>query len=51
MEIEGNDLTKSQSKETYAISHPRFIEFRLDKDYCDNLQRALDNIEMAKCLQ
>lgn len=50
IEVEGNDLTKGKDNEWYAISHPRFITFRDDKDYTDTLQRAIDALGMAKQL-
>lgn len=48
MELEGNDLTKARGNDYYAISHPRFIEHRTDKDTTDDLERAKDSLEMAK---
>lgn len=50
IEIEGNDLTRGVNSKTYAISHPRFIEFRKDKCTTDDLQRILDSLEMSKTL-
>ena len=51
MTIEGNDITKSRSKDTYAISHPRFIELRNDKAVADTLARALEQLESGKEVQ
>lgn len=45
--VEFNDLTKAESHDYYSLSHPRFIEFRDDKDSTDCLQRVLDMREMA----
>jgi len=46
--LEGNDLTKGRGNVHYAVSHPRFIELRTDKDSTDDLERALDILESAK---
>jgi len=48
IEVQCNDLTLSAGKTTYALSHPRFIEFRTDKDTTDTLERALELKESAK---
>lgn len=48
IEIEGNDLTKGRENNYYAVSHPRPVEFRFDKNTTDDLERALDSLEMAK---
>jgi len=45
--VQFNDITKSRGSETYALSHPRFIEFRNDKDTTDTLERCLEMKEMA----
>ena len=47
MTVEFNDLTKSRGNDYYALSHPRFIEFRDDKDTTDTLERTLESKEMA----
>jgi len=47
MEINGNDITKSENSEIWAISHPRFIEFRNDKDETDTLERCFEMKEMS----
>ena len=47
MTVEANDITKARGSETYALSHPRFIEFRDDKDTTDTLERILELKEMA----
>tara|TARA_R100000951_G_scaffold83290_1_gene71039 strand:- start:2226 stop:3584 length:1359 start_codon:yes stop_codon:yes gene_type:complete len=48
MEVEANDLTKGRSNDFHALSHPRFIELRDDKDSTDSLERAQDSLESAK---
>lgn len=48
IEIEGNDLTQGRGNNYYAVSHPRFVEHRLDKDTTDDLERALESLELAK---
>jgi hypothetical protein len=48
--VEFNDLTKGQKNSHYAFSHPRFIEFRNDKDFTDSLERVLESVNMAKGL-
>ena len=45
--IQCNDITKAKSNTTYALSHPRFIELRNDKDTTDTLERAFELKEMA----
>ena len=46
--LEGNDLTQGRENNYYAVSHPRFIELRNDKDYTDTLERAFESLELAK---
>ena len=48
IEVEANDLVQGKNNDYYALSHPRFIELRGDKDTTDDIQRALDSLEMAK---
>lgn len=48
IELEGNDLTKGRENEHYAVSHPRFVDFRGDKNNTDDLDRALESLESAK---
>lgn len=50
MEVQCNDITKGRDNDYYALSHPRFIEIRNDKDTTDTLERALENKEMAMSL-
>ncbi len=48
--IEFNDITRSRSSETYALSHPRFIEFR-DKEDTDTLERIQEMKLMAMTIK
>jgi ATP-dependent DNA ligase len=45
--IEFNDITKSRDSDTYALSHPRFIEWRNDKTESDSLERVQEMKKMA----
>jgi ATP-dependent DNA ligase len=45
--IQFNDITKARDSDTYALSHPRFIEFRMDKNETDTLERILEMKKMA----
>lgn len=45
--VEFNDITKGRNNDFYAFSHPRFIEFRDDKDVTDTLERIFDMRDMA----
>lgn len=47
MEVQFNDLTKARNNDFYALSHPRFIEWRNDKDETDTLEKAFALREMA----
>jgi len=47
MTVQFNDITKARDSETYALSHPRFIELRPDKDTSDTLERIFEMREMA----
>jgi DNA ligase-1 len=47
MSVQFNDVTKGRTNEYYALSHPRFIEIRNDKDSTDTLERILESKEMA----
>lgn len=49
--IQCNDITKASTSETYALSHPRFKEFRDDKDSTDTLERALEQKESSKLFE
>lgn len=48
MEVESNDLTQSRVNDYFALSHPRFVEVRIDKDTTDDLARAQESLESAK---
>ena len=47
MTVECNDITKGRNNDHYALSHPRFIEERDDKDTTDTLESALEAKESA----
>jgi len=47
---QGNDLSKARGHDYYALSHPRYIEFRDDKNETDTLERAFQLREMAMLL-
>lgn len=51
IEVQFNDLTKAEGNDYYALSHPRFIEIRLDKDETDSLEKAFKLREMAMNLE
>ena len=46
-----NDITKSKSKDHYALSHPRFDEWRNDKSSTDTLERMQELKESAMLLE
>lgn len=48
--VEFNDIVKSENNDYYALSHPRFIEIRNDKDETDTLERVIQLRDMAKSL-
>ena len=48
--VQFNDVTKGRDNDYYALSHPRFIEFRDDKNTTDTLERILESKEMAMTL-
>lgn len=48
--VQCNDITKGRNNNYFALSHPRFIEWRDDKDYTDDLERALEIKEMSMML-
>lgn len=50
MELEFNDITRARGSDTYAFSHPRFIELREDKDEADTLEKVFNNRKMAMML-
>lgn len=47
IEVQFNDISKSESNDYYALSHPRYIEIRYDKDETDNLEKVFKLREMA----
>ena len=51
MTVKFNDLTKSKNSEHYALSHPRFVEFRDDKTEADDLERIQKMLKMARGLK
>ena len=48
--VEFNDITKAENNEYYALSHPRFIEIRDDKNETDDLKKVIQLRDMAKML-
>ena len=49
--VEFNDIVKSENNDYYALSHPRFIEIRNDKDETDTLEKVIQLRNMAKGLK
>lgn len=49
--VQFNDLTKAEGHDYYALSHPRWIEMRNDKDETDTLEKVLKLREMAMGLK
>ena len=47
MVVACNDITKGRDNEHYALSHPRFKDFRTDKTVTDTLERALEIKQMS----
>ena len=45
--VQFNDLTKAEGNDYYALSHPRFMEFRNDKDSTNTLEEAFQLKNMA----
>ena len=50
MTVQFNDLSKSPENDYFALTHPRFIEIRMDKTETDSLSKVRDLVEMAKNL-
>ncbi len=50
MTVQFNDVTKAKGSDTFALSHPRFIEVRDDKNETDTLKRVQEMKEMAMSL-
>ena len=52
LSVQFNDLTKAEGHEYYALSHPRFMEWRdHDKDETDTLEKAIQLRDMARGLK
>ncbi len=47
LEVQFNDITKGRNNDYHALSHPRFIEWRDDKDETDSLEKCFELREMA----
>ena len=45
--VQCNDITKGRHNDYYALSHPRFIALRDDRDDTDTLERAMEIKKMA----
>lgn len=50
MDVTFNDISLARGSSVYALSHPRFKEFRTDITETDTLERIKELIEMAKAL-
>ncbi len=51
LSVQFNDLVRAEGHEYYALSHPRFAEWRDDKNETDNLEKAFKLRDMAKGLK
>lgn len=52
LSVQFNDLVKAEGHEYFALSHPRFVEWRDDKnEETDTLEKALKLRDMAKTLK
>ena len=51
LSVQFNDLTKAEGHEYYALSHPRFAEWRDDKEETDSLEKAIQLRDMARGLK
>jgi DNA ligase-1 len=47
IEVQFNDLSKARNNDFYALSHPRFIEIRDDKNETDTLEKVKELRAMA----
>ncbi len=47
MTVQFNDITKAKGSDTWALSHPRFITIRYDKNTTDTFERVQQMKEMA----
>lgn len=48
--VQFNDLSKSDGHDYYALLHPRFVEFRDDKNETDTLEKVMQLRDMARSL-
>jgi hypothetical protein len=51
MTVQFNDLSRARGNDYYALSHPRFMEIRNDKDETDTLEKCFELRAMAMCLE
>lgn len=49
--VQFNDLSKAQDNDYYALTHPRFVQFRDDKTESDTFERVMELRDMAKNLK
>lgn len=49
--VQFNDVSKARGHDYYALSHPRFIEIRNDKDETDTIEKVLELRQMAMQLK
>ena len=47
MTVRFNDLSKSKKNDFYALSHPRYVEIRNDKDETDTLKKVFELRQMV----
>ena len=47
MTVRFNDVTIAKNSSTYALSHPRYVEIRYDKNETDTLERIFELRDMA----
>lgn len=50
MTLTCSDITRGRNNEYHALSHPRFVELRTDKNETDTLERILEAKKMAMCV-
>lgn len=48
MTVQATDVSKAKNSDYYALTFPRFLEFREDKTEADSLERILKSLEMVK---
>jgi DNA ligase-1 len=51
LEVQFNDLTKGTGNDYYSLSHPRFIEWRNDKNETDSLEKVFKIRDAAMLLE